>query len=379
MAVPSSGPLQLYGDIGTELGVAQSNVSLHGMSQTAGFTTPDEMSEFYGYSGSTSSTTAWLASDDLGNLFYTQDETGLTGWTNAGVNLTGYVQDAVYTGQSWLAATDYGLWQTNDTTGTSGWSKKVGGNTTIRSISWTSSGIVVCGDDANVYYTTDASGASGWANFPNINSSTAASYLGVANDGSQTFFAIRNQALTTQEYAYANDLFGSSSVTYQNAGISSNFARAVFYDPVNNYYFVGGADSNLEYQTTLGGGFTSVSAGGGSVGYSLMTYNGTYYVINTPDLNGYAYSTNSTSGYSSVNVQSAQGWDRNTAAWWNGTAWGAGGRYASGDKVFAFRNNLNPGGTWTGVSKPSGFNGNRCVAMIPSKRPYYNAITNLGF
>ena len=53
MAVPSSGPLQLYGDIGTELGVAQSNVSLHGMSQTAGFTTPDAMSEFYGYSPST--------------------------------------------------------------------------------------------------------------------------------------------------------------------------------------------------------------------------------------------------------------------------------------------------------------------------------------
>lgn len=49
MAVPSSGPLQLYGDIGTELGVAQSNVSLHSMSQTAGFSTPDAMSEFYGY------------------------------------------------------------------------------------------------------------------------------------------------------------------------------------------------------------------------------------------------------------------------------------------------------------------------------------------
>ena len=49
MAVPSSGELELYGDIGTELGVAQSNVTLHGMSQTAGFTEPDAMSEFYGY------------------------------------------------------------------------------------------------------------------------------------------------------------------------------------------------------------------------------------------------------------------------------------------------------------------------------------------
>jgi len=50
MAVPSSGELELYGDIGTEIGVAQSNVTLHGMSQTAGFTPPDAMSEFYGYS-----------------------------------------------------------------------------------------------------------------------------------------------------------------------------------------------------------------------------------------------------------------------------------------------------------------------------------------
>ena len=50
MAVPSSGELELYNDIGTELGVAQSNVTLHGMSQTAGFSAPDAMSEFYGYS-----------------------------------------------------------------------------------------------------------------------------------------------------------------------------------------------------------------------------------------------------------------------------------------------------------------------------------------
>lgn len=61
MAVPSSGELELYGDIGTELGVAQSNVTLHGMSQTAGFTPPDAMSEFYGYSGVSSplSTVLW--------------------------------------------------------------------------------------------------------------------------------------------------------------------------------------------------------------------------------------------------------------------------------------------------------------------------------
>ena len=50
MAVPSSGQLREYADIGVELGVAQTNVSLRGMSQTAGFSAPDAMSEFYGYS-----------------------------------------------------------------------------------------------------------------------------------------------------------------------------------------------------------------------------------------------------------------------------------------------------------------------------------------
>ena len=54
MAVPSSGQLREYADIGVELGVAQTNVSLRGMSQTAGFSSPDAMSEFYGYSSAPS-------------------------------------------------------------------------------------------------------------------------------------------------------------------------------------------------------------------------------------------------------------------------------------------------------------------------------------
>lgn len=49
MAVPSSGELRLYADIGVELGVAQSNVSLGSMSNSAGFPEPDAMSDFYGY------------------------------------------------------------------------------------------------------------------------------------------------------------------------------------------------------------------------------------------------------------------------------------------------------------------------------------------
>lgn len=53
MALPSSGQLSLN-DIKTELGAASTNVSLGSMSNTAGFSEPDAISDFYGYSATTS-------------------------------------------------------------------------------------------------------------------------------------------------------------------------------------------------------------------------------------------------------------------------------------------------------------------------------------
>lgn len=52
MAVPSSGPLELRGDINLEINgnVTDTNVALHQLSLDAGFSTPDAMSDFYGYS-----------------------------------------------------------------------------------------------------------------------------------------------------------------------------------------------------------------------------------------------------------------------------------------------------------------------------------------
>ena len=50
MAIKSSGQLSLRDDIRPEFGAATTNVSLRNLSASAGFTTPDAMSEFYGYS-----------------------------------------------------------------------------------------------------------------------------------------------------------------------------------------------------------------------------------------------------------------------------------------------------------------------------------------
>lgn len=52
MAVPNSGELELRNDIGNEVygNVTGSDISLHDMSEYAGFSTPDAMSDFYGWS-----------------------------------------------------------------------------------------------------------------------------------------------------------------------------------------------------------------------------------------------------------------------------------------------------------------------------------------
>lgn len=49
MALPESGPLSLN-DIRRELEASATNQSLRAFSNTAEFTTPDAISEFYGYS-----------------------------------------------------------------------------------------------------------------------------------------------------------------------------------------------------------------------------------------------------------------------------------------------------------------------------------------
>jgi len=59
MAIKSSGQLSLRDDIRPEFGAATTNVSLRNLSASAGFTTPDAMSEFYGYSSSEPSLVYW--------------------------------------------------------------------------------------------------------------------------------------------------------------------------------------------------------------------------------------------------------------------------------------------------------------------------------
>ena len=62
MALPSSGQLSI-GDISTELSLAKSNVSLGYVSDVVGFTEPDAISDFYGYSATAGSQSFDIVND----------------------------------------------------------------------------------------------------------------------------------------------------------------------------------------------------------------------------------------------------------------------------------------------------------------------------
>ena len=313
------------------------------------------------------STTEWIMSDNLGNLFYTAQANGLGGWSDTGEDLGGSLNDAVYTGEVWIAATGNGVWRTTQSTGTSGWTKVAGGTTYYSSLSVTIYGIVATGS-SGVIYTTDRTGATGWTSFPNLTGNY--NYQRAANDGSQTFFGIWN---VNTEYAYANDLFGSSSVTYLVSDLVSNDSRGCFYDPVNGYYFVYGKGDQLRYRTTIGGSYSSVNGGGVSAnGYNKMEYNGSYYVTSGGQVIG--YSTSATTSF----TQKALTNNYVTDVSWNGTSWIV-GTNGNASSIMQVRNSSNPSGTWTAIAKPSGFNSTSMKYAAPSKRPYYNTLTNLGF
>lgn len=91
MAIPSSGQLMLRADIALEVDGSDtgSNISLRTLSSTAGFSSPDSMSEFYGYSSytapsvSTSAPSSVTASSMQLNGFFQRasiDSPGITSW-----------------------------------------------------------------------------------------------------------------------------------------------------------------------------------------------------------------------------------------------------------------------------------------------------------
>ena len=78
MALPSVGNPLSFSQIRTELSAASTNVSLRSMSSTAGTSTPDAVSEFYGYSNNSAPLRLYGASSDIDDQFYDRNILGST-------------------------------------------------------------------------------------------------------------------------------------------------------------------------------------------------------------------------------------------------------------------------------------------------------------
>jgi hypothetical protein len=112
MALPSSGPIS-GSQIGAELG-ASAPYSLRSMSSTAGFSTPDAMSEFYGYSSAYNVTIyskAGASPNSSYDLYYSPDNVNWSyavdghSSTSCGSHLT----VSISTGIIYLKATQSGF------------------------------------------------------------------------------------------------------------------------------------------------------------------------------------------------------------------------------------------------------------------------------
>jgi len=105
MAVPSSGQLRLRADIYTEVYSTPNsgnNISLHSSAITAEFTSPDAMSEFYGYSAVVAPTVSTVSATSIGNYSFTAR--GSCSAVAGGVDSRGFKYTAGNQSASWLAS-----------------------------------------------------------------------------------------------------------------------------------------------------------------------------------------------------------------------------------------------------------------------------------
>ena len=180
MALPSVGNPLSFSQIRTELSAAIANVSLRSMSSTAGKTTPDAVSEFYGYSNiplglssalytqNLSSTTSW-------DIFQGDNEIDTSAYTGKNLRLviqyTNGSDSVSYRGDFQIGATIYlGNTTYNLSTSRLGWQTTTTNTSTYSGASWTSLGTGTSGGRWNVTNSTPGSSGTGVAVDTNIES-----------------------------------------------------------------------------------------------------------------------------------------------------------------------------------------------------------------
>ena len=176
MALPSVGNPLSFSQIRTELSAASTNVSLRSMSSTAGKTTPDAVSEFYGYSNTPSIPLGLSPALFSSNLFSTtswdifQGDQEIDTIDYAGKNLRLVIQytngshSTSYRGDFQIGATIYlGNTTYNLSTSRTGWQTTTTNTSTYSGASWTSLGLGTSGGRWNVTNLTPSSFGTGVA------------------------------------------------------------------------------------------------------------------------------------------------------------------------------------------------------------------------
>lgn len=101
MALQSSGPISLS-DIATEQGISTTNISLRSMSNTAGFASPDAITEFYGYSAGITNAYYWDFQNSGEGLAFSRSS-GTQYSTNADMSISLWVRpDFASTDINWM-------------------------------------------------------------------------------------------------------------------------------------------------------------------------------------------------------------------------------------------------------------------------------------
>jgi len=97
MALPTTGPLSIN-DIRVELGASSTNQSLRTFSNTAGFSSPDAVSDFYGFS---TFTQFYITTSGYKNFDFCDVGTPVAKWHN-GSNALPAVGDTIYSNSTGL-------------------------------------------------------------------------------------------------------------------------------------------------------------------------------------------------------------------------------------------------------------------------------------
>lgn len=172
MALPSAGNPLSFSQIRTELSAASTNVSLRSMSSTAGKSTPDAVSEFYGYSNiplglssalytqNLSSTTSWDIFQGDNEISTLSDYNGKNGrlviqYIN-GTSGTSYQGDFQIGATIYIGNTTYNL-----STSRTGWQSTTTNTSTYSGASWSDLGTSRSGGRWSVTNTVPPSGGTG--------------------------------------------------------------------------------------------------------------------------------------------------------------------------------------------------------------------------